>query len=106
MWFLKWLGFGLLIVVVLVFSLENVGSPLMKEPLALKFIGFKTAELPVFLWLALSFLSGMLLFMAFSLIRELRFRSEIGRLRRELESQPQMAPGQEVEGPDVFEKLL
>ncbi len=106
MWFLKWLGFGLLIIIVLIFSLENVGSPLMKEPLSLKFIGYSTAELPVFLWLALSFLSGILLFMIFSLIRELRFRGEIGRLRRELDSILQNQPGQEEEVADVTEKLL
>lgn len=106
MWFLKWLGFGLLIVLVLVFTLENMSSPLMKEPLSLKLIGYSTAELPIFVWLGLSFLFGILLFMIFALIRELRFRAEIGRLRRELESFQQNPPQLEPERPDAVEKLL
>jgi len=106
MWFLKWIGLGLLIVFVLVFSLENVGSPALKAAVSLKLFGAHTAELPVFLWLGLFFLFGMLLILVFALIRELRFRSEIGLLNREIDQLQQSVPLVERGEVSGVEKLL
>jgi uncharacterized integral membrane protein len=86
MWVVRWIGLAVIVVLTLIFFLENIGTPPLKDSLALRFWGMRTPELPVFLWLVLCFFGGVFLYMIIGLIREIRLRAEIARLKSELDT--------------------
>ena len=84
MWIIRWIGFSVLTLLILVFVFQNMSAPPLKEGLSLHFFSHQTPVFPVFFWLLFSFFTGIFFFAFISFIREIRFRTEISRLRRGL----------------------
>lgn len=101
---IRWIGFAVTVIVVLVFSLQNIGTPSLQSNLSLKFFGFQTPEWPVLLWLAISFFCGIFLYMLVSVVREIRMRAKIANLEHELEMYREEFQEEEGEEHENFEE--
>lgn len=84
MWILKWLVFTIVIIFILIFAFQNVGNPAFTAGLSFSFLGGKTPELPVFLWIIIGFLAGVVVVLAFSVFHEFSMRAEIMNLKHRL----------------------
>lgn len=78
----------LVLLFTLILMLAGLGIGLSNtQPIALSFMGLRSIELPVFLWLLLAIAVGALLAGVIGAVRQLRLKREIRRLKRALSGQ-------------------
>ncbi len=86
MWILKWILSVCVATFLLIFTIENGSSEVLKNKLAFSFLGHKSFELPIFVWFAIFFFSGIFISVFIAFIREIRLRSQISKLKNKIEN--------------------
>ena len=85
MWLLRTVALAVTVIFILIFLLQNMGTASLQNAFSFQFLHLKSPNIPVMIWLIIAFLAGMFLYMLISVVREIRLRSAIGKLKRELE---------------------
>ncbi|MFC1629516.1 lipopolysaccharide assembly LapA domain-containing protein [Gemmatimonadota bacterium] len=80
MWILKWLGIALLLIVMLGFSMMNIG-----QQVDINLFFWQFEEVPLILVIFEAFIAGMLVWFLIAFINELKLRADLRNARRESE---------------------
>ncbi len=87
MWIIKWILIAIVVLFILLFAFENQGNPV-----SIHFIKWQSIELPLYIYLYISFGLGMLFWLLISIFKILKFKGKIlsltrmnNRLREELD---------------------
>lgn len=80
MWMLKWFGVALLLIVLLGFSIMNIG-----QQVDINLFFWQFQEVPLILVIFEAFIAGMLVWFLIAFINELKLRADIRNAKRELE---------------------
>ena len=80
MWILKWLGIALLLIVMLGFSIMNIG-----QQVDINLFFWQFEEGPLILVIFEAFIAGMLVWFLIAFINELKLRADLRNARRESE---------------------
>lgn len=80
MWILKWFGVALLLIVLLGFSIMNIG-----QQVDINLFFWQFQEVPLILVIFEAFIAGMLVWFLIAFINELKLRADIRNAKRELE---------------------
>ena len=78
MWIVRWILIALIVLVILAFAIYN-----MEQTVYVKFLKWQSANLPLVLFLYLSFAFGMLFWVVVSAFNILKLKNQIHRLQRE-----------------------
>ncbi|MFC1499895.1 lipopolysaccharide assembly LapA domain-containing protein [Candidatus Zixiibacteriota bacterium] len=80
MWILKWLGIALLLIVMLGFSIMNIG-----QQVDINLFFWQFEEVPLILVIFEAFIAGMLVWFLIAFVNELKLRADLRNMRRESE---------------------
>ena len=77
MWIIKWILIAIVVLFILLFAFENQGNPV-----SIHFIKWQSIELPLYIFLYISFGLGMLFWLLISIFKILKFKGKIRKTQK------------------------
>jgi uncharacterized integral membrane protein len=78
MWIIKWILGALILLLIIGFAMQNT-----EQMVSISFIKWESQELPLWVFMYISFGVGMVVWLIFSIFRVVRLKAEVRRVKKE-----------------------